>query len=95
MNLVDWVLSSVTAVLIFFLRDFHASVKLAEKERQQQLLSHAEEIGRLKGKIELVDQQSRADFSRLESIVDLKLTTIQKAVDRLSENFDKYIKQSV
>ena len=81
------------AVISFFLKTFYNSVKEQEQENSEKHLHVVEDLGKIKGKIELVEQQYKSDFSRLEQITDFKLTTIQKTLETLSSDVKLLLKK--
>jgi hypothetical protein len=54
-------------------------------------LQFSEEVGKLKGKIEMVQQQSTNDISRIEQLTQLKLDQISKDVSKLSKFLHQFI----
>lgn len=80
-----YVLVTCFAVIGYFLRDMHYQFKAHKKESEQYRISNSEELGKLKGKIEMVQQQSVNDVTRIEQITQLKLDQISKDVTELTK----------
>jgi hypothetical protein len=73
-QLVQWGLVAVTGVLGYFLRMIHTDVR-----------TNTESLGKLKGKIELVEQESRLKYQAIQEQTQLEIKNLAKSVGELSD----------
>ena len=79
-QLVQWGLVAVTGVLGYFLRMIHTDVR-----------NNTESLGKLKGKIELVEQESRLKYQAIQEQTQLEIKNLAKSVAELSEAIKQLI----
>jgi hypothetical protein len=73
-QLVQWGLVAVTGVIGYFLRMIHTDVR-----------TNTESLGKLKGKIELVEQESRLKYQAIQEQTQLEIKNLAKSVGELSD----------
>lgn len=95
MEMFNWIVSSLMGVVLYFLRDLHSQHKDNKKVAEKNYLHYSEEIGKLKGKIEMVQQQAVNDITRIEQITQLKLDQISKDVTELTKIITQLVKQKL
>jgi len=81
-QLVQWGLIAITGVLGYFLRMIHTDVR-----------SNTESLGKLKGKIELVEQESRLKYQAIQEQTQLEIKNLAKSVAELSDAVKQLILQ--
>ena len=81
-QLVQWGLIAVTGVLGYFLRMIHTDVR-----------NNTESLGKLKGKIELVEQESRLKYQAIQEQTQLEIKNLAKSVSELSDAVKQLILQ--
>jgi hypothetical protein len=81
-QLVQWGLIAVTGVLGYFLRMIHTDVR-----------SNTESLGKLKGKIELVEQESRLKYQAIQEQTQLEIKNLARSVAELSDAVKQLILQ--
>jgi hypothetical protein len=81
-QLVQWGLIAVTGVLGYFLRMIHTDVR-----------NNTESLGKLKGKIELVEQESRLKYQAIQEQTQLEIKNLAKSVAELSDAVKQLILQ--
>lgn len=81
-QLVQWGLIAVTGVLGYFLRMIHTDVR-----------SNTESLGKLKGKIELVEQESRLKYQAIQEQTQLEIKSLARSVSELSDAVKQLILQ--
>ncbi len=81
-QLVQWGLVAVTGVIGYFLRMIHADVR-----------KNTEDLGKLKGKIELVEQESRLKYQAIQEQTQLEIKNLAKTVGELSDAVKQLILQ--
>ena len=81
-QLVQWGLVVVTGVLGYFLRMIHTDVR-----------SNTESLGKLKGKIELVEQESRLKYQAIQEQTKLEIKSLARSVSELSDAVKQLILQ--
>lgn len=95
MQVMDYIVMGFLGVISYFLRDVHAGMKEHKKESELQHLHFSEEVGKLKGKIEMVQQQANNDITRIEQITQLKLDQISKDVAELTKVIQQLLKAKI
>jgi hypothetical protein len=73
-QLIQWGLIAVTGVIGYFLRIIHTDVR-----------NNTESLGKLKGKIELVEQESRLKYQAIQEQTQLEIKNLAKSVAELSD----------
>jgi hypothetical protein len=73
-QLIQWGLIAVTGVIGYFLRMIHTDVR-----------NNTESLGKLKGKIELVEQESRLKYQAIQEQTQLEIKNLAKTVGELSD----------
>jgi len=81
-QLVQWGLIAVTGVLGYFLRMIHTDVR-----------NKTESLGKLKGKIELVEQESRLKYQAIQEQTQLEIKNLARTVGELSDAVKQLILQ--
>jgi hypothetical protein len=81
-QLVQWGLVAVTGVIGYFLRMIHSDVR-----------NNTESLGKLKGKIELVEQESRLKYQAIQEQTQLEIKNLAKSVAELSDAVKQLILQ--
>ena len=81
-QLVQWGLVAITGVLGYFLRMIHTDVR-----------TNTESLGKLKGKIELVEQESRLKYQAIQEQTQLEIKNLAKSVAELSDAVKQLILQ--
>jgi len=81
-QLIQWGLIVVTGVLGYFLRMIHTDVR-----------TNTESLGKLKGKIELVEQESRLKYQAIQEQTQLEIKNLARSVSELSDAVKQLILQ--
>lgn len=81
-QLVQWGLVVVTGVIGYFLRMIHSDVR-----------TNTESLGKLKGKIELVEQESRLKYQAIQEQTQLEIKSLARSVSELSDAVKQLILQ--
>jgi hypothetical protein len=81
-QLIQWGLLAITGVIGYFLRMIHADVR-----------KNTEDLGKLKGKIELVEQESRLKYQAIQEQTQLEIKNLAKTVGELSDAVKQLILQ--
>jgi hypothetical protein len=81
-QLIQWGLIVVTGVLGYFLRMIHTDVR-----------NNTESLGKLKGKIELVEQESRLKYQAIQEQTQLEIKNLARTVGELSDAVKQLILQ--
>ena len=81
-QLVQWGLVAITGVLGYFLRMIHTDVR-----------NNTESLGKLKGKIELVEQESRLKYQAIQEQTQLEIKNLERTVCELSDAVKQLILQ--
>lgn len=51
----------------------------------------SEEIGKMKGKIELVELESRVKYAQIQEVTQISLSNLAQSVTKLTDNVDKLL----
>lgn len=81
----DIVFTCALAIIGYFLRDAHATIKSNQLKNEESQGRSIEEIGKLKGKIEMAEKQQANDIVRIEQLTQLKLENISKEITDLTK----------
>ena len=81
-QLIQWGLVAVTGVIGYFLRMIHSDVR-----------NNTESLGKLKGKIELVEQESRLKYQAIQEQTQLEIKSLARSVSELSDAVKQLILQ--
>lgn len=73
-NVLQYGLLAATTIIGYFLRIIHNDVR-----------KNTEDLGKLKGKIELVEQESRLKFETIQMQTQLEIKNLAKNVSELSD----------
>lgn len=73
-NVLQYGLLAATTIIDYFLRIIHNDVR-----------KNTEDLGKLKGKIELVEQESRLKFETIQMQTQLEIKNLAKNVSELSD----------
>jgi hypothetical protein len=95
MEIFNWIVASLVGLIGYFLRDLHVQYKEHKVSSDTKNLHFSEEIGKLKGKIEMVQQQAVNDITRIEQITQLKLDQLTKDVAELTKIITQLVKQKL
>jgi hypothetical protein len=79
-QLVQWGLVAVTGVIGYFLRMIHQDVR-----------TNTEDLGKLKGKIELVEQEARLKYQAIQEQTQLEIKNLAKNVGDLADTVRQLI----
>lgn len=86
-----FVFGTIFTIIGFFIKsaynDTRKDIELLFKAGQV----HAEELGRLKGKIELVEQESRLKYQAIQEQTQLEIKSLAKNVSDLSEAVRQFV----
>lgn len=71
----------------YFLKSLHADLRNVMKEQKEMI----ENQGRLKGKIELVDNEARFKYDAIEKMTQLEIKHLAEQVGELTQSVKKLI----
>lgn len=95
MDYFNYIIITLVAIISYFLRDLHTQTKDEKIKSDVQRMNFSEEIGKVKGKIEMVQQQATNDITRIEQLTQLKLDQISKDVTELTKIISQLVKQKI
>jgi hypothetical protein len=73
-TIIIFIASSIFAIFGYFLKMIHSDVR-----------KNTEELGKLKGKIELVQQETQIKYQALQELTQLEIKNLAKNVGELSD----------
>ena len=79
-----FIAATVLGIFGYFLKSVHKDVKDFINESSDNNRRLTEELGRLKGKIELVEQESRLKYQAIQEQTQIELKNLAKNVNDLS-----------
>lgn len=82
------------SIISYFLLNVHSDFKENKKENAEHKQKTTEDIGKLKGQIELAQQEQRLRYQQIEERTQLELQNLTSNVNRLTTTVEKFIKYS-
>jgi hypothetical protein len=82
-TIIIFIASSIFAIFGYFLKMIHSDVR-----------KNTEELGKLKGKIELVQQENQIKYQALQELTQLEIKNLAKNVSELSDAVKLFIVNS-
>ena len=79
-TLAIFITSTIFAIFGYFLKIIHADVR-----------KNTEELGKLKGKIELVQQETQIKYQALQELTQLEIKNLAKNVGELSDAVKMFV----
>lgn len=86
-----WVVGLLLGAIGYFLKSIHNKHENHIKATDEYKHYTTEELGRLKGKIELVELESRAKYAQIQEVTQIELRNLATSVGKLTDNVDKLI----
>lgn len=91
LTLIIFIAGTVLAIFGFFLRTAYMDSRKDIELLMQNDHKRAEEIGKLKGKIELVQQENQLKYQAIQELTQLEIKNLAKNVSELSDAVKQYI----
>lgn len=91
MGILFWIIAFLLGAIGYFLKFLHSENKSHIKSTEEYKAHTSEELGRLKGKIELVELESRAKYAQIQEVTQIELRNLASSVGKLTDNVDKLI----
>lgn len=85
LTIVIFVASTILAVFGFFLRTAYLDARKDIEYLLQENHKRTEEFGKLKGKIELVQQENQLKYQAIQELTQLEIKNLAKNVSELSD----------
>ena len=85
LTLILFIAGSILAVFGFFLRTAYMDARKDIELLIQENHKRTEELGRLKGRIELVQQENQLKYQAIQELTQLEIKNLAKNVSELSE----------
>lgn len=86
-----WIIALLLGAIGYFLKFIHSEHKNHIKVTDEYKSRTSEEMGRIKGKIELVELESRAKYAQIQETTQIELRNLAQNVGKLTDNVDKLI----
>lgn len=90
--IVLFVAASVLGLIGFFTRTAYTSIVKDIKELKDDSNHHVEEQGKLKGKIELLEQESRLKLQHIEETTQHEIRTMAGKIGELSDTVGELVR---
>jgi len=90
--IVLFVAASVLGLIGFFTRTAYTSIVKDIKELKDDSNRHVEEQGKLKGKIELLEQESRLKLQHIEETTQHEIRTMAGKIGELSDTVGELVR---
>ncbi len=81
----------IIAIISYFLRTTHSDIKLGVKELKDDFHKHTEEHGKLKGKIELVEQEHRLKYQLIQEVTQQEIKNMASQIGKLSDTVGELV----
>ena len=85
------VITVLISMIGYFLKNLHSDLKNVMKEQKDIIESQ----GRLKGKIELVDNETRFKYEAIEKMTQLEIKHLAEQVGELTQSVKKLIELQI
>ena len=86
-----FVAGTILTVFGFFLKSAYNDTRKDIELLLQTVQHHGSELGRLKGKIELVEQESRLKYQAIQEQTQLEIKNLAKNVSELSDAVKQFV----
>lgn len=86
-----FIFGTIFTVIGFFIKSAYNSTRKDIEILIKSVQAQAEELGRLKGKIELVEQESRLKYQAIQEQTQLEIKSLAKNVSDLSEAVRQFV----
>jgi len=80
-----FIAGTIIAIIGYFLRQAYQDATKNIEGLMQNHTRHSEELGKLKGKIELVQQENQLKYQAIQELTQLEIKNLAKSVGELSE----------
>jgi hypothetical protein len=91
LTLILFISGTILTIFGFFLRTAYLDARKDIELLMQTDQKRAEELGRLKGKIELVQQSSELKYQAIQELTQLEIKNLAKNVSELSDAVKQFI----
>ena len=91
LTLILFISGTILTIFGFFLRTAYLDARKDIELVMQTDQKRAEELGRLKGKIELVQQSSELKYQAIQELTQLEIKNLAKNVSELSDAVKQFI----
>lgn len=90
-----FVAGTILTVFGFFLKSAYNDTRKDIELLLQTVQHHGSELGRLKGKIELVEQESRLKYQAIQEQTQLEIKNLAKNVSELSDAVKQFVTKKI
>lgn len=94
LTLILFIAGTILAIFGFFLRTAYLDARKDIEILMQSDQKRTEELGRLKGKIELVQQENQLKYQAIQELTQLEIKNLAKNVSELSDAVKQLILKS-
>lgn len=91
-SIVLFIAAAILGVIGFFTRTAYATITKDIKELKNDSNRHVEEQGKLKGKIELLEQESRLKLQHIEETTQHEIRTMAGKIGELSDTVGELVR---
>lgn len=81
----------IIGIISYFLKTTHADIKSGVKELKDDFHNHTEEHGKLKGKIELVEQEHRLKYQLIQEVTQQEIKNMASQIGKLSDTVGELV----
>jgi hypothetical protein len=86
------VISTIVAIIGYFLKNTYNDVKTDVTNLQAESRKHVEEQGKLKGKLELIEQEHRLKHQLIEETTQHEIRTMAGKIGELSDTVGELVR---
>jgi hypothetical protein len=90
-----FVAGTILTIFGFFLKSAYNDTRKDIELLLQTVQHHGGELGRLKGKIELVEQESRLKYQAIQEQTQLEIKNLAKNVSELSDAVKQFVTKKI
>ena len=90
-----FVAGTILTIFGFFLKSAYNDTRKDIELLLQTVQHHSSELGRLKGKIDLVEQESRLKYQAIQEQTQLEIKNLAKNVSELSDAVKQFVTKKI
>ena len=92
LTIILFVAGSVIALISFFLKTSYNNITTGLDELKDDFHTHREDHGRLKGKLELLEQEHRLKYQLIQEVTQQEIKNMASKIGELSDTVGELVK---
>jgi hypothetical protein len=95
LTIILFVAGSVIGLISFFLKSSYNNITTGLEEVKNDFHSHREDHGRLKGKLELLEQEHRLKYQLIQEVTQQEIKNMASKIGELSDTVGELVKYQI